>query len=132
MIPEQNQYPQSIFDEYSEVCCSSIFYTLYTLPDGRIAPCCDNPQPIIYGDVNHMTLVEAWNGTVRRNFLVQHLKKEKNKNLICKQCINPITSNFKEDSLTGYEEKLLDRIEEDYKNRKWVFSGPPKWTASAT
>lgn len=92
------------------VCCSSIFYTLYTLPDGKIAPCCDHQQPMIYGDIHHMGLVEAWNSDIRKNFLIQHLAHKRYENAICAQCAAPLSRKFESDRLDGYEEKILERI----------------------
>lgn len=113
IVLDKETYAPKKFREYREVCCSTLFYTLYTLADGRIAPCCDHPQPVIYGDIHDMGLVEAWNSKSRRDFLITHLMHKRCENSICAQCAAPLTRQFEEDILDGYEEEILSRVLEE-------------------
>lgn len=110
IVLDTEHYTEKSYRENEKVCCSKIFYTLYTLADGRIAPCCDHPQPMTYGHIDNMDLVEAWNSDRRKKFLIQHLKHRRCENGICKQCASPLEREFEEDILDGYEEEILDRI----------------------
>lgn len=110
IVIDEESFTEEKYKAYEKVCCSPIFYTLYTLADGTIAPCCDNPQPTTYGNIKDITLQEAWNGTTRREFLVQHLEHRRCENEVCAQCIAPLTREFEEDFLDGYEEIIKERI----------------------
>lgn len=112
VVENKELYSTDKYIMNKNVCCSSIFYTLYVLADGRIAPCCDHPQPIIYSDINRETLPEAWNSDIRYKFLVQHLKGKRWDNDICKQCASPVVRRFESDILDGSEEVILKRLNE--------------------
>lgn len=112
MVLDKEAYTTDRYKENEKVCCSSTFYTLYTLADGKIAPCCDHPQPIIYGNIHEMGLVEAWNSEKRKNFLIQHLTHRRCENSICAQCAAPLAKRFESDKLDGHEEEILRRLKE--------------------
>lgn len=103
-------YTKEQYLKNSKVCCSSIFYTLYVLADGRIAPCCDHPQPVIYGNIKDIGLSEAWNSEKRKQFLIQHLEHRRCENKICAQCASPLVRKFESDKLDGYEKEIIQRI----------------------
>ena len=111
MIADNEKYTQEKYKACEGVACSSLFYTLYTLADGRIVPCCDHPQPMIYGNIADMSLVDAWNSEVRKKFLTQHLKHKRCDNEICAQCSAPLDREFESDRLDGAEELILNRME---------------------
>ncbi|MCM1258666.1 MAG: radical SAM protein [Roseburia sp.] len=110
IVQNEEAYRKEAYEKNRGVCCGSLFYTLYTLADGRIAPCCDHPQPMIYGDIKEMGLVEAWNSQRRRDFLVQHLTHKRCDNSICAGCAAPLVREFEEDMLDGYEEMILEKV----------------------
>lgn len=110
IVIDKESFTEDKYKAFAKVCCSPIFYTLYTLADGTIAPCCVSPQPVTYGNIKDVTLQEAWNGAIRREFLIQHLEHRRCENEICAQCIVPLTRRFKEDFLDGYEEDIKERI----------------------
>lgn len=111
IVLDGEPYTEDKYRQNAAVCCSSIFYTLYTLADGRIAPCCDHPQPVIYGDINQTGLVEAWSSENRKRFLRQHLTHKRCENGICAQCAAPLVREFDSDKLDGCEEAILARLE---------------------
>lgn len=116
IVQDKETYAAEKYIENEKVCCSPIFYTLYTLADGRIAPCCDHPQPLIYGNIEEMSLVEAWNSERRKKFLVQHLMHKRCENGICAQCASPLVREFDSDKLDGYEEEILKRVNGEISN----------------
>ena len=77
-------------------------------------PCCDHPQPLIYGHIDDMSLVDVWNSQKRKDFLIQHLEHHRCDNEICKQCATPLVREFEEDILDGYEDQILDKIRGRY------------------
>ncbi|MCI8881316.1 MAG: radical SAM protein [Clostridiaceae bacterium] len=111
MLQDANPYTEDQYRKHARVCCSSIFYTLYTLADGRIAPCCDHPQPLTYGSIHDISLAEAWNSDRRKHFLLQHLSHRRCENGICAQCAAPLVREFDSDKLDGYEEEIIKKIE---------------------
>lgn len=114
IVLDTENYTENAYREHMGVCCSPIFYTLYTLADGRIVPCCDHPQPLIYGHIDDMSLVDVWNSQKRKDFLIQHLEHHRCDNGICKQCATPLVREFEEDILDGYEDQILDKIRGRY------------------
>lgn len=110
ILIDAESYSQNIYRANEKVCCPKIFYTLYTLADGRIAPCCDHPQPMIYGHINQMSLIDAWNGKKRKDFLIQHLEHRRCENGVCRKCVTPLEQGFREDLLDGFERELLGRL----------------------
>lgn len=106
----KDEFTDDIFKRNAKICCSPIFYTLYVRPDGTIAPCCDSPQPITYGNVKTTTLVDAWNGLARLSFLMQHLRHMRSNNKVCAKCYVPIVRRFEEDFLDGYEDEIAERL----------------------
>lgn len=114
IVLDTENYTENAYREHMGVCCSPIFYTLYTLADGRIVPCCDHPQPLIYGHIDDMSLVDVWNSQKRKDFLIQHLEHHRCDNEICKQCATPLVREFEEDILDGYEDQILDKIRGRY------------------
>lgn len=114
IVLDTENYTENAYHEHMGVCCSPIFYTLYTLADGRIVPCCDHPQPLIYGHIDDMSLVDVWNSQKRKDFLIQHLEHRRCDNGICKQCATPLVREFEEDILDGYENQILDKIRGKY------------------
>ncbi len=110
VVQNVQAYSEDKYEKNKGVCCGSLFYTLYTLADGRVAPCCDHPQPMIYGDISKAGLVEIWNSKRRKDFLIQHLTHRRCENKICAQCAAPLVREFEEDVLDGQEEKILKKI----------------------
>lgn len=112
IVQDTESYTENEYEKNAAVCCSPVFYTLYTLADGRIVPCCDHPQPLSYGNIDHISLVDAWNSQRRRDFLIQHLKHHRCDNAICKHCTIPLVREFEEDILDGYEDQILEKLSE--------------------
>lgn len=90
--------------------CSALFYTLYVLANGEIVPCCKTPYPMHYGNIHHRTLCEAWNSRERYNFLMLHLKKKRNEHRVCRNCVAPQATEFKEDLLDEAAEEIMNRL----------------------
>lgn len=107
-----NNSNQGIYQEnpYAVSVCPQVFYTLYVTPDGTIVPCCDAPYPTNYGNINKISLKNAWQGEKRRNFLKLHLNKLAKRYPICKECnsLNDVT--YCEDILDDAATEILTRI----------------------
>ncbi len=118
LVLDQEPFQKEQFEKYATACCSPIFYTLYILADGSVAPCCDSPQPTIYGNVKEDKITDIWKGKDRIAFLTQHLEGKKNQNEVCKKCVAPMSIAFEEDKLDGAQEEILNRIREKYGENK--------------
>ncbi|MEE0862283.1 MAG: radical SAM protein [Lachnospiraceae bacterium] len=110
IVKDVDKFTNDKYKKAENVCCSPIFYRLYVLADGTIAPCCENPQPITFGNIKNITLQEAWNGAIRKKFLIQHLEHRRCENEICVQCVTPLIRTFEEDILDGYEDEIKERV----------------------
>ena len=113
LVKTMDAFSPTMYQIYETTCCSPVFYTLYTLADGTIAPCCDSPQPLTYGHINDIGLVEAWNSKKRKKFLLQHLEHERCNNPVCKRCTVPLRRQFNEDVLDGHEAIIRRRLLEN-------------------
>lgn len=80
------------------------------MPGGGVIPCCNNPAPVIYGNVLEDSLVNIWNGKRRNQFLKMQLRKQRCNNKICEQCFRPAVIVPKEDDLDGYEDELINKF----------------------
>lgn len=90
--------------------CPSVFYTMYILPNGDVVTCCNPPYPIILGNIINDDLLNMWNGQKRLNLLKMQLEGRRMMHPICKGCISPKATNFKEDDLDKDREKLLNHF----------------------
>lgn len=97
--------------------CAALFYTLYVAPNGEIVPCCKTPYPLHYGNIHSESLVDAWKGERRRAFLRLHLKKQRKQNFICRECVLPEATEFKEDLLDNAAASLLPKFDEKCRSR---------------
>lgn len=91
----------------NRVVCPSVFYTMYVLPNGDVTTCCDAPYPLILGNVKENSIIDMWNGSKRRNFLKMQLEGRRMLHPICKKCVGPNSTNFKEDDLDEGRKNLL-------------------------
>ena len=106
----ENKYGQEVG---KIMYCPILFYKLWVAPDGEIYPCTGLPTPISLGNVNNITLSEAWNGEKRIEFLKNHLKMEGKNNSACAECYVPInTVTDKRDKIDIYKNDILKRLEE--------------------
>lgn len=67
---------------------------------------------MIYGNINSISLVEAWNDHKRHQFSIMNLLGEINKNHMCSTCFRPANVMYSEDFLWGYEDIILARLED--------------------
>lgn len=90
--------------------CPSVFYTMYILPNGDVVTCCNPPYPIILGNINKDNLLNMWHGQKRLNLLKMQLEGRRMQHPICKGCICPKATNFKEDDLDAKRNILISRL----------------------
>ncbi len=76
-------------DYKEQLCCPLIFYTINVLPDGTIFPCTNLEPPFILGNINEITLLQAWNSNKRKKFLIEQLKNTRKNHEVCKKCYIP-------------------------------------------
>lgn len=92
------------------IVCSSVFFTLFILPNGEVVNCCVPPYPLILGDVNKEHIIDIWNGEKRTSFLKYQLEGKRFEHPICKGCIQPDSMNFKEDDLDARRLDLQKKL----------------------
>ena len=110
IMNEKEKFTVSRYEEVKSRTCEKIFYTLFVLADGTIAPCCDSPQPLTYGNIQDISLLQAWNGDRRRDFMIKHLKGMRCENSVCANCYVPLLDKCPQDILDGYEKVILKKI----------------------
>lgn len=91
--------------------CSMPFYLQVIAPNGDILPCCSTDVPISLGNVHKNSLKEIWNSKRTNNFLKLMLA-DKNKNLVCKDCVVPAFGLQTGDYLDEHKDTLLKIYEE--------------------
>lgn len=115
---EESNKQEGISNKYGrkfkyQECCPLVFYTLVVASDGRIMPCTALREPFRLGNVNNMTLKEAWNSDERKRFLMKHLEEGRINNSYCKDCYIPQnTIMIETDSIDKYKEEILNRMNE--------------------
>lgn len=90
--------------------CPQPFYMIQINPDGNIVPCCSMETAFVAGNIKQSNLFDIWNGDKYKEFRILQLKKEKNKNNICKKCTSFKYAMFKEDILDKDADKLLKKV----------------------
>lgn len=93
--------------------CPQPFFSLQVYPDGQCIPCCTVEKPISVGNIKKESLVKIWNGKTFTSFRKSQLKKEKDKNISCKNCTQYKFAMFPEENLDIDSEKLLNFFGED-------------------
>jgi len=90
--------------------CSSVFFKLSVLQDGRIT--FGFPDGITYEgfNVEKTTLYKAWNSPERYKFLVDSLRARYEDRKSCKKCTRWAYSVVPEDLLDGHEDEILSRM----------------------
>lgn len=91
--------------------CAMPFYMLAIEPDGSVVPCCSTRPTIKLGKVQDDLLSEIWNSQRLRSFQVTHLKGEREKFPVCRECTVPTHGMQQGDYLDNYAQKLLEILE---------------------
>lgn len=92
--------------------CYLSFYMMSVTPMGEIRPCGAPFQGCKgLGNINSTTLVDAWNSTARKKFLIDMLTKKRFENNVCKDCDYPNDVPSENDEIDPYAEDLIKRIE---------------------
>ncbi|MBP3285039.1 MAG: radical SAM protein [Clostridia bacterium] len=95
-------------------CCSLLFYSLYVAPDGTIYACSQPEVSFNLGTIFDTTLLAAWNGEKRKNFLLSHLELGRATIEDCKDCYIAQNSIMtEEDTLNDSYEDILKRMRDD-------------------
>lgn len=91
--------------------CSALFYKMIVAPNGDMYSCCALPPLACFGNINSVSLFDAWNGDARKNILKAHLINTRHFAQPCKSCyiaVNGVCS--KDDNIDGYKEAILKRF----------------------
>lgn len=92
--------------------CPIVFYKLWVAPDGEIYPCTALPPPLHLGNINDLSLMEAWTSAKRIDFLKDHLRFGCHGNGFCTDCFVPMnTVTSEKDVIDTYQEDILKRLE---------------------
>lgn len=93
-------------------CCSIMFYTIFITPAGEIFPCTQAMMTHDVGNLEDMTLYEAWNGPARRALLEAHLKQGRHTVKDCKNCYVAQNSILTpEDMIDEDRYEILERLD---------------------
>lgn len=96
-------------------CCSILFYKMWVAPDGQIYPCTGLPAPMSLGNIQEISLRDAWNSRKRLDFLKEHLRVAYHNNPSCAGCFVPInTITSEKDVIDPYREAILRCLEEQF------------------
>lgn len=93
-------------------CCALTFHTIVIIPNGDVYPCTQLQMPLNLGNITKNSLITLWNGSKRRNMLINQCKLLSPD--ICKECNIRQNSIFsKEDMIDNYRMEIMRRIEEE-------------------
>jgi len=88
--------------------CSYVFYSLVIHSDLKVSICCvDWEKKTLIGDLKKEKLIDIWNGEKLKEIQLLHIRKQKDKINVCKNCSYLHTAKDNVDSLT--EEQFLSR-----------------------
>lgn len=99
--------------------CHRAFYRCRIRANGDItAACCDSTKDVIFGNAYKENIVEVWNGTRRKNFLLEQLKGNRFQIPECAKCMMPNDITTEADLLDPYAGEILNRMmgENDVRN----------------
>lgn len=103
---DENKYGEH-FEK--QQCCPLVFHTLVVVPNGDVYPCTQPALEEKLGNIKDKTLVEMWNGDLRKKLLVSQL--ELNSPQICKECYIPQNSIYtKEDMIDKYRNEIFAKL----------------------
>lgn len=104
---DQNKYGEKMKPQQ---CCPLIFHTIVVAPNGDVYPCTQLLMNQILGNVVTDSLVDLWNGKIRKNMLIQQCKQIPCE--VCEGCyIRQNCICTKEDMIDDYRLEILKRIE---------------------
>lgn len=90
--------------------CPFLFTTLIISDQGLAHLCCvDWKLKHILGDLNKESISDVWNGKRLKEYQLLHLRGDKNKIDICKDCESLSANNI--DNIDDYADELLKRFE---------------------
>ena len=89
--------------------CPQPFYSLQVNPDGDLLPCCTIEKPIVIGNCKKDSVLDIWNGETLQTFRKMQLEKKKDKNPVCRKCMQYKYGMFPEDYLDDDAEQILLR-----------------------
>lgn len=91
--------------------CYLAFFMMVLNPDGRIKTC-GTPFPGMWlGDIKERTLVEAWNSSERKKFLLDMLRGNRNNIEFCQDCDFPNDVPTENDEIDPYADELIKKFE---------------------
>ncbi len=104
---EQTKYG-TVFPK--QQCCRLIFDTLVVLPNGDIYPCTQMQNEECLGNIQEVSMRDAWNSNQRQELLKNILELQPPE--MCKGCYIRQNSVFsEEDMIDGFRGEILNRIE---------------------
>ena len=89
--------------------CPQPFYSLQVNPDSDLLPCCTIEKPIVIGNCKKDSVLDIWNGETLQTFRKMQLEKKKDKNPVCRKCMQYKYGMFPEDYLDDDAEQILLR-----------------------
>lgn len=90
-------------------CCGLTFYTLVISPDGYIYPCTQLLISCNLGNIKKTTLKDAWNGNVRKEWLIKQLSNIRPE--VCLNCYIKQNSIFSElDMIDNHRLEIRKRL----------------------
>lgn len=91
--------------------CYLAFYMMCLNPDGNIKTC-GTPFPGMWlGNIQDRTLVEAWNSSERKEFLLSMLRGERENMDCCRDCDFPNDVPSENDEIDPYADELIRKFE---------------------
>lgn len=110
LMPDVDRYGNKV--SKTDVCPTA-FYTLQILPNGDVSICCLNNEPyFIVGNIYNESIKEIFHNNKINTHRLLHLKGNRCKHKICKNCYFPERHANPKDKLDEYANDLIKFYEE--------------------
>jgi radical SAM protein with 4Fe4S-binding SPASM domain len=91
--------------------CPQPFFQMHIFPNGNISVCnADYNEKLVFGNVQHDSLVDVWNGNELNSFRVMQLKGERKNHSYCHFCAGNVCYTSDSDILDDNADKLLEKF----------------------
>lgn len=115
MGKKQGYISQTGTNEMPNKICQLPFYFYSVLENGDIIPCCTldvgRNNQLSLGNIVDTNLSKIWNSDKFMDFRLMHLREEKYKNSVCKNCYASYQSQCrKEDNIDLYKDQIIEKI----------------------
>lgn len=107
------EYGKTMYNEPARISkvCPMLFYSIYADVECNIYPCVTLGLPVKFSidNIKNTSVKDIWNGEKITELRLLHLKGEKDKIPVCRECGNMTCMYHEEDDIDLYAQKLINK-----------------------